>query len=196
MPIFFSRFLSPLPIDVRITETHEVSVGITEIPLEDGSAVNDHAYIKPSTLKIEFASGMPAISWQQLERQTKARQPFTIVTGLDVYQNMILKLATAVVDKSSSKILRGTVELQEVLIAGTAYGYAVQGGGGGGLTGASGAPGGADSTRAANPTPSIVSPDVADAASPIVLRGDTPTAPVSAGGGGGNSSSLLYGILN
>lgn len=192
MPIFFSRFLSPLPIDVRLAETHEVSVGITEIPLEDGSAVNDHAYIKPANLKIEFASGMPALSWQQLERQTKARQPFTIVTGLDVYENMILKLATAVVDKSNSKILRGTVELQEVLIAGTSYGYAVPGGGGGGLTGAAGAPGGGGSIRAATPAPGIVSADAADVASPVVLRGDTPTADVPAG----NTQSLLYGLVN
>lgn len=179
MPIFFSRFLSPLPIDVRITETHEVSVGVTEIPLEDGSAVNDHAYIKPSVLKIEFASGMPALSWQALVRQTKSRQPFTIVTGLDVYQNMILRLSSADVNKDSSHILRGTVELQEVLIAGTAYGYAVQGGGGGGLTSAAGAPGGTDSIRAANPAPNIVAADVADVASPTVLRGDTPTATVT-----------------
>lgn len=190
MPIFFSRFMSPLPIDVRITETHEVSVGITEIPLEDGSAVNDHAYIKPKVLKIEFASGMPAASWQQLERQTKARQPFTIVTGLDVYQNMILRLATAVVDKSNSNILRGTVEIQEVLIAGTSYGFAVSGGGGGGLTSAAGAPGGADSIRSATPAPSIVSPGASDIASPTVLRGDTPTASVPAN----SNASLLYGI--
>lgn len=179
MAIFFSRFLSPLPLDVRISERHEVEVGITENPLENGAVVNDHAFIKPKKLKIEFASGMPAASWQQLVRQTLSRQPFTIVTGLDVYQNVILRLATADVDKSNSRILRGSVELQEVLVAGTSYGFTVAGGGGGGLTSASGAAGGADSLRAANPTPFIVSAGISDVASPTVLRGDTPTVSAS-----------------
>lgn len=195
--IFFSRFLSPLPIDVRIQQTHTIETEITELAVEDGSTVNDHALIKPARYKIEFASQAAALSWQRLKQINKDRKPFTIVSGLDIYTNMLINMATARVDKDNDQILRGEVELQEVLFAETAY-YAVPDSGGGGTqAGKPGAPGGAGSTRAAAPSAGNSSdPDIASGTD---MRGGSASSTVSPGisgtSGGATTQSAAYGML-
>lgn len=176
LPIIFSRYLSPLPIDVNIRQHFEIGTEFTEVAIEDGAKVTDHAYVKPKIYKVEFASGNPTATWQTFDRIVQRRAPFTIVTPLAVYRNMLIKDASADMDKDTNKILKGEVLMQEIRIANSAYGFALSSVGGASSSGvASGAAGGADSTRAATPAPSRAG-DAAtsDAASQTVNRGSNP----------------------
>ena len=45
--IAFSKTIGPVPIDCILSEDHSSEVDITSNPIETGSEVNDHAFIRP-----------------------------------------------------------------------------------------------------------------------------------------------------
>jgi hypothetical protein len=117
--IAFSASLSPLPLDVVITEKHTSELDITEIPIESGSRITDHAFVLPKKLTLEAASENAAAAYNALVAIQETRAPFTLVTGLYVYTNMLIKQLSATRDKIYSRVLNCSVELQEILIAST-----------------------------------------------------------------------------
>jgi hypothetical protein len=118
--IAFSGSIGPVPIDVVIREKHEATLTITQVPVEVGADMTDHAYVEPCKLSLEIADGAAAETWAALERFQGRREPFTIVTGLKVYTNMLMSLVAAERDETHSGIFNGNIDLQEVLIAETA----------------------------------------------------------------------------
>ena len=123
-------------IDCTVGEQHVRSSTITEVPVEDGATLSDHAVVKPASLTLEIGQDAPADAWKALERLQRDRQGLTVVTGLDVYRNMLVKDVSAPRDVTTQRILRASVQLQEVRIAESAR-VAVRT-----------APGGAGSSRA------------------------------------------------
>jgi len=173
MMILFSGLIGPIPVSVVMREEHDASLGITENPIETGAKVTDHAYVEPKKLTLEFADGNAAATYNALVRFQEARVPFVCVSGLFIYRNMLIKSLHASRDARTSKILDGRVELQEVIIVSTAYTSTEATANDPQSTGA---PGGAQSTQSARPTPERAGdPVTADRASGTVMRGDAGT---------------------
>lgn len=166
--IAFSSVIGPVPIDCVISEKPESMLEITEIAIEDGSRVSDHAVVMPKKVSLEIASGNAAATYAALERFQESRVPFVMVTGLKVFTNMLVKRISAERDASFSKVLKAQVELQEVIIVGTSY---VADPAGDNTN--RGNPGGKKSTRAAPPSANRAAGIAADRATGTVQLGDS-----------------------
>lgn len=167
--IAFSTAIGPVAINCVISEKHTAELDITEIPIETGARVTDHAVVMPKKLTLDVANDGAAATYNALVRFQESRVPFSIVTGLKVYSNMLIKHIDAERDATFSRVLRAKVDLQEIIIVSTAYAADP----GGETGGERGQPSGRQSTRAAPPTSERAS-DAATAnrASGTVQRGD------------------------
>lgn len=188
--ILFSAAIGPIPVGVIIREQHNSSIGITEIPIETGAKITDHAYVEPKKLVLEFADSQAALTYNALVRFQESRVPFVAVSGLYVYSNMLIKNLSAERDVKTSRILSGKAELQEIIIVSTSY-DASQGGEGESTT-TPGKPGGKQSTKAAAPSPETTSGAATkNRAGGTIARGDARTATVPAS----KSQSILRGLF-
>ena len=175
--IAFSPAIGPVAINVVISEKHLSELAITTNPIEFGADVTDHAYPEPKRVTLRIADVGGAATWQALVRFQESRVPFTLVTGLDVYKDMLVRNIEADRDKDQSSILSAAVDLQQVIIVDTAYTSGVDGE----SVSKAGQPGGEKSSRAARLSPSRSKGAVtADRASGTVKRGDNPTVAVPA----------------
>jgi len=102
-------------IDVILSERYGFSNSVTDIPVEDGSNINDHVTSEPLTISIEAFIGkakfevwegsipesideLPADdpkarikqSYLELKRLRDDKQPLTVVLGLDTFPNMVI----------------------------------------------------------------------------------------------------------
>lgn len=171
--IFFSSLIGPVPVAVVMRENHRSSLGITENPIETGANVTDHAYVNPKALSLEFADGNAAATYNALVRFQESRVPFTVVSGLFVYTNMLIKDLSATRDADTSKILDGRADLQEIIIVSTAYTSTEAAAND---PQSSGRPGGVQSTQSARPTTERAgTPTTADRAAGTTMRGDAGT---------------------
>ena len=143
----FSPAVGPVPIDVIISERHESVLEMTDVPIEGSANATDHAYALPDRVTIEVASETAAATFQALRAWQKARVPFTIVTGLEIYDDMLIEAIRPERDKTFSQVFRGQIDLKQVIIVETAYVPAGAGGSQAGL--GAGLPGGQNSIRAA-----------------------------------------------
>lgn len=119
--IAFSRAIGPVPINCVISEKIENSLNITEIPIENGAVLTDHAVLMPKRVSLEIATANATASYGALVAFQESRVPFTLVTGLAIFRNMLIKRIDPERDASFSTILRCRVELQEAILVGTAY---------------------------------------------------------------------------
>ena len=113
--------------DGFISEEHAVRVSKTSYPVETGGSLVDHAVVEPRTLKLvgwvsdlltpEGIRGSPSRgidAWLQLTRLLESREPFQVVTLLDVYPSMLITSLKAPVDRTTGRALRFEMELEEV----------------------------------------------------------------------------------
>lgn len=185
--IAFSRAIGPLPIDCILSEKHTSEIEITGNPIETGAEVNDHAYIKPKQVVLEAADRNAALMFNALVRLQESRVPFILVTGLTVYQDMLVQSIDADRDKTNSTILYARITCRQVIIVST--GSAPDDG----SAQPSGNPGGKNSRSAARPSSQASNNSAtADRAASTVQTGDNPTSTVPAG----KSQSILYGAFN
>lgn len=117
--IIVPRKIGPVSITCFLYEQHRSEATVTNNPIEDGSSVHDHMYTEAKGLTLEIAEKEATDAFIRLVDHQALREPFDIVTGLSIYTNMVIKAIIADRDKETSKILRATVELQEVIIVGT-----------------------------------------------------------------------------
>lgn len=174
--IAFSRSIGPVALDCIIRETPSSELDITEIPIESGAKVTDHAVVLPKRITLDVASGNAAATYSALVALQESRVPFTLVSGLTVLPNMLVKRIDAERDAEYSQILKATVDLQEAIIVSTAYAADP----GGDSTGQRGKAGGQKSTRAAPTSSSRSTPGAtADRAAGTTQRGDAGVRTVS-----------------
>ena len=187
--ILFSRTIGPMPIDVVLAEAHESRVTLTKNPIEAGADVTDHAYVEPKRLTLEFADAGAALTYAALVRFQENRVPFTAMSGLYVYTDMLIEELTADRDVETALILRGRAVLSQAIIVETAYAQSESSG-----SQKSGQAGGKKSTNAAKPS-SGRSGDAAtaDRASGTVARGDATSAASSASENQSALSRMKYG---
>lgn len=190
--IIIPRSIGPVPVDAVIKEMIESTLKITQRPVEFGADVTDHAYVEPKRIVIEGVIGgsldrpssgrlAATIGWQALKRLQETREPFTLVSGLDVHRNILIEKLTADRDKDWSRVLKFTAECREIIIVGSAY-----------------IPGPAQSAPAGGQARSIESSALAPGAAgqraaPDVLRGDQAIvdAPMSSGTAAGRANSSI-----
>lgn len=169
--IAFNRLIGPIPINVVVSEDHTSEIEITSNPIETGAEVNDHSYVMPKRVTLECASAYAAAVYNSMVKFQETRIPFVLVTGLSVYRNMLIKSINATRDFEFSRILKCTVDLQEIIIVDTTFAASQAG------TDAppSGEPGGVKSSLSAKVTPTrALDAQTADRVSGIVQRGDQP----------------------
>lgn len=172
--IAFSSAIGPVPIDCVISEKLESTLEITEIAVESGSRITDHAVVMPKKITLELANANAAASYNAIERFQESRIPFTFVSGLKVFSNMLVKRLSAERDATYSKILKATVDLQEVILVGTSY---VADPAGDNAT--RGNLGGKKSTRAAPPSADRATGIAAERATGTVQLGDSAVSSAS-----------------
>jgi hypothetical protein len=187
--IIFSRAIGPVAIPVVRSEAPESSLSITEIPVEDGSKITDHAHSEPFRIKLEVLSGTLAATYAALVAWQKARVPFTYVSGFGVHTSLLISRISAERDQRFADVFSGSIELQEIKIVSSATAPgdsndAGQAGGNSDSRGGKNQPGGKDSRRAATPASSRAS-DAAtkNRAGSTVTRGDGRTNTVASAKG-------------
>lgn len=186
--IAFNRAIGPVPISCIVREKPLSELEITEIPVEFGAVITDHAYPLPKKVTLEIVDAGAAATFDALVRFQERRQPFTLVTGLSVFQNMLIKRIEPDRDKDFSTVLRATVDLQEIIIVDTAYATADPDG----QAPDAGKPGGEKSTKAARPTKGRAGDAAtADRASGTVQRGDQSAKTVEPA----RSQSILHSLI-
>jgi hypothetical protein len=116
--------------DVTVQEIADDELEITQIPVESGAAITDHAYKRPARLVIragwsnssQQAEGNPAFdiqTYQAFLEMQRSLDPFQVVTGKRVYNDMLARRVTMVTDESTENALMMTVECQEIIFVTT-----------------------------------------------------------------------------
>lgn len=131
--------IGAIEIDCIVSEQHAGEVEITEHPVEDGSAIADHARPKAMMLTLEgivtntpitpeqaqragldgvvgHAAGRYQTVWQQMMALKDAATLLTIVTNLCTYDNMVIQSLTAPRDRTTGDALRFTMQLKQIRI--------------------------------------------------------------------------------
>lgn len=119
--ILVSRAIGGVFVDVVISEEHESSMTIAEHPVERGAKISDHAWRERRRVTLEgVVDQSRAVSaYQQLLAVQEQAEPFSLVTGLMVYQNMMIERITVNRDKEYPRVLKFEAECTEVLIVST-----------------------------------------------------------------------------
>lgn len=122
------RSIGGLYPDVVVEESHEDSLQITGHPVEQGAAVNDHAFKKPELVTIRggvtdsSAGGGEKPSGEfydkLLELQAK-REPFDLVTGKRLHKNMLIERLSVISNEDSEHCVLFTAECRQVIIVAT-----------------------------------------------------------------------------
>jgi len=129
--ILTNRDIAGIVIDVVISETATEGMEVPEHPVERGAKISDHAWRKPTTLKMEIAAGDVMGTYEALFGLMKQAEPFDIVSGFAIHQNMLVTGIEATRDHEYGRILKANVELKEVIIVESQDGPATQGKAGG-----------------------------------------------------------------
>ena len=129
--ILTNRDIGGVFIDVVISETATEGMEVPEHPVEKGAKISDHAWRKPTTLKMEIAAGDVMGTYEALFNLMKQAEPFDIVSGFALHQNMLLTGIEATRDQEYGRILKASAELKEVIIVESQDGPPTQGKAGG-----------------------------------------------------------------
>jgi hypothetical protein len=121
------RSIGGFTATVTVREVAQDELVITEQPVESGAAISDHAYKRPATVRIEAGWGPngpngpqdPKLVYSQLLALQSSRQPFTVVTGKRMYQNMLIKMLEQETDGDSEYVLIVTATCQQIILVNT-----------------------------------------------------------------------------
>lgn len=137
-----SRSISGIFPDVTVEENHLDELEITSHPVEKGADIADHAFKRPLELVMrvgwspsrsislnrgilgDLASRVTDITgnsyvqdaYEQLLSLQEALEPFEVVTGKRIYQNMLLKALAVTTDKQTENALFVEARFQEVIL--------------------------------------------------------------------------------
>ncbi|MBL0320452.1 MAG: hypothetical protein IPP74_14350 [Alphaproteobacteria bacterium] len=116
------RSIGPFTGYVCMEENSNDELEITQHPVQRGADITDHAYLKPATVSIRFIY-TPNFTltpldqmYQELLALQSSREPFTIVTGKRVYQNMLFRSLSVSTDVTKENILYVMGDFQQVIL--------------------------------------------------------------------------------
>ena len=117
------RSIGGIHAQVTISEEERDELQITEHPVEQGAPISDHAFKRPSEVRIKAGwsrcqlganggSGMYGLllSWQA------ALNPFDLYTGKRAYKDMLIQSITITTDSHSEFALMADLVLRQVII--------------------------------------------------------------------------------
>lgn len=140
------RRLGPIRAQVTVEEMHSDDLEITQHPVEQGAAISDHAYKKPSSVTIRCGwsnSGLQSLGsiitsaysavtgtgelklnyikgvYEKLLKLQESRIPFDILTGKRSYKNMLISSLSVTTDQTTENVLMVTVVCQQVIMVRT-----------------------------------------------------------------------------
>lgn len=130
MTVFFPRSIGPVFIDVVVEESAEASMEIPSHPVERGAKISDHAWRLPNTLQMTNICQDVTGPWRALQDIMATAEPFDILTGFDLFENMMIESIKPQRDVVWGNVLFHTVTFKEVIIVSTAEGAGNAGTGG------------------------------------------------------------------
>lgn len=124
------RSIGGFEADVTIEEHHHDELAITEHPVEQGAAIADHAYKRPSAVVIKAGwSNSDPFGFGSANRVRDiydgfialqaSRQPFVVITGKRAYTNMLISRLSVSTDEKTENALMMTCECREVIMVST-----------------------------------------------------------------------------
>ncbi|MDL2289128.1 hypothetical protein LJC32_07145 [Oscillospiraceae bacterium OttesenSCG-928-F05] len=121
-----------LYFDAILKTDHTSKITATDHPVESGANITDHAYVEPDEISVEigvsdsaieagsFGTGARSITaFQALRKLQQSRQPFTVVTRLHTYKNMLISSISAPDDFSTMNALKAVIMMREIIIVST-----------------------------------------------------------------------------
>ena len=115
--------------DVTIEERHRDETVVTENPVEQGAAVNDHAYQKPAVLTVVagYSNSNPTVGnpdyvdlvYALLLQIQQARVPFGLVTTKRLYSNMMITALSTFTDEKWSNAMKITIDMKQLILVNT-----------------------------------------------------------------------------
>lgn len=121
------RFIGTIIADVTIEEIHLDEAMITEHPVESGSPITDHIYLRPQELEVKVGfsnSSAASEGWVQAAYQLflslqQSYQPFAVSTGKRFYSSMVIRALRVTTDQYSEYALNLVVSLKQLITAST-----------------------------------------------------------------------------
>lgn len=138
MSVFLARSIGGVAVDVVINESHTSEVNIPKHPVEHGVKVSDHVWRDPYKVELECIIDGPGVmqAYADLLTVQQEAEPFDFVSGLKVYENMLIEGLYPTRDKEFGRVLKFNATLVEVIIV------SPSGPAGGGIGGVFGIPAG------------------------------------------------------
>jgi hypothetical protein len=128
--IILPRNIAGFIADVTVEEDHTDQLAITEHPVEQGAAITDHAYKRPSRVTIRTGWSNSSIAsfgnpnyvqeiYAAFLDLQASRTPFEVQTGKRAYSNMLIEELTQRTDKDNENSMMLVVRCREVLLTST-----------------------------------------------------------------------------
>lgn len=118
--------------DAILHADHTTTLKATENPVQTGASITDHAYMLPArlTLSIAMSDAMTSMlkgQWQTSRSRSvsayrtlvnlqQSRVPLTIMTRLNLYENMIIEQITAPDDYKTKYGLKCTINFRQIMV--------------------------------------------------------------------------------
>lgn len=114
------RAIGPFNATVTIEESVTDELEITQIPVQQGAAITDHAYVKPVVVNVKVAfdaatDPLPT-TYNKLLQLQASRVPLALVTGKRSFENMLIKSMVQINDVMTENSLAISLQLQEIII--------------------------------------------------------------------------------
>lgn len=125
-----SRKIGTMVADCTIEEDGNDEVTITDLPVQQGAAITDHAFVNPPSLVIlakwsnasPQAGGDPnycTTQYTNLLKMKDDRIPFDILTPQRKYTNMLIKSVAKHTDERTENALECTIMCRNVILVDT-----------------------------------------------------------------------------
>ncbi len=115
-------------LDATISEEHEYNSRVTQFPVENGTVISDHIINDPIRLSISgIVSDSPIRFLSFFNRSTDAfnrlirihelKERITVVTGIKIYENMVMTSLNVPREVGTGQALNFSMEFQQILLA-------------------------------------------------------------------------------
>ena len=112
--------------DAVFKTEHTANMIITEHPIQTGAPVSDHAYMEPVEISVEIGmsdvngEGTSLQMYQQLKALMNLREPFTVVTRLESYSDMLIASLSVPDDYTTMHSLKAGIVFKQVRVVSVA----------------------------------------------------------------------------
>lgn len=130
-----NRAMGALTFDAVFEESHTSEMEVTENPVDNGSSITDHTFMKQDRLRITAGVSNTPLrttsdsygigevravnAHKALLDLQRTREPFIVVTGLKTYYNMVCTSISVIQDKDTCNALFFVAELRAIEIVST-----------------------------------------------------------------------------